>query len=173
MRPNTRPSKKASKPRKRKAPPRPSNTGPADFPDLPGTRPSSDRPQHGRVPGRNAVRCHQHPVRKYALLTTWRVSTTAATKGSNSRVRPNSPSTRLLASNRMMLHQKALCYSFPAPRQEIPSGLAKRLCVAPAQELWPSPLAFAIGSTATDKNDRYWCHLQCQFRYNLNAFTPD
>ena len=68
---------------------------------------------------------------------------------------------------------EALCYSFPASRQKIPSGLAKRLCVAPAQELWPSPLAFAIGSTATDKNDRYWCHLQCQFRYNLNAFTPD
>ena len=49
-----------------------------------------------------------------------------------SRVHQNSPRTRLLASNRMMLHQRR-CRLVPSSKANA-SGLAKGVCVPTAQE---------------------------------------
>ena len=50
-----------------------------------------------------------------------------------SRVRQNSPRTRLLASNHMMLHQRR-CAARSRLQGRKPSGLAKGVCVPTAQE---------------------------------------
>ena len=61
-----------------------------------------------------------------------------------SRVHQNSPRTWLLASNRMMLNQSRCVARFqPQGRGGGSSGLAKRLCVPPAQGFGHLP-AFAI-----------------------------
>ena len=60
-----------------------------------------------------------------------------------SRVHQNSPRTRLLASKPHDAEPEPLRSSFPDSMQEIPSGLAKRLCVPPAQGFRHLP-AFAI-----------------------------
>ena len=65
-----------------------------------------------------------------------------------SRVRQNSPRTRLLASNQMMLHQRRYRLISSLKVENHP-GLAKRLSVAPAQELGHPP-PFAIGLMAGD-----------------------
>ena len=66
-----------------------------------------------------------------------------------SRVRQNSPRTRLLASNRMMLTRGAVG-SFPDPRQRSHPRLAKRPA-CPQRKNSGTSLAFAIGPTAVEE----------------------
>ena len=112
--------------------------------------PRSDRPQprqRARIPGRCAVRCRQRSVRNSELLNVWRVSATAATAGSpHEFIRPLHAILQP-GSNHVMLRQRRPEARFQ-PQGRKPYGLAKRLCVAPAQGFKASP-AFAIAHGTT------------------------
>ena len=98
------------------------------------------------MPGRNAARFRQHSVRNSALLDHVACVGNCQRSRLASRVSQNSPRTRLLASNRMMLRQSRRRLFSSLKAGNLTDSLSAPAC--PQRKKLGHPPAFAIGLMA-------------------------